>query len=179
MSTSTEAPNSIKVVVFDLGNTVLRELPQFQSLGLPMAQWPTVETVEGVEPALQALHGKFRLCVASNSIYRVEFTAMALQRARVRQFFERVFNSHEFGVAKPEAGFFLKILEQMQVQAAEAIIVGDSYQKDIVPAKDLGFRTIYFREAFSASPVPASDAVISQMHDLPGAVTRLNGTDGS
>lgn len=165
---------TIKAVIFDVGNTLLREFPQFFDLGVPMAEWPLVEALPGVPEALKELQTSYRCCVAANSVYPIEHMVKALHRAKIVDYFDGIFNSHEAGVAKPDPAFFKMFLEEMELQANEAVIVGDTYTKDIVPAKNLGFHTVLLREAFSATPVPAADVVISAMSELPDAVRKLS-----
>jgi HAD superfamily hydrolase (TIGR01509 family) len=49
--------------------------------------------------------------------------------------------SFRAGLAKPDPRLFTRVLETAGVDAAGAVMVGDSYEKDIAPAHALGMRT--------------------------------------
>jgi len=49
------------------------------------------------------------------------------------------------GVRKPDPAIFALALERLGVSAAEAWVVGDSYDRDIVPGKTLGCSTIWLK----------------------------------
>jgi len=44
--------NKIKAIIFDWGDTVMCDFPEYTG---PMAYWPKVEVVPGIEKALQQL----------------------------------------------------------------------------------------------------------------------------
>ena len=48
------------------------------------------------------------------------------------------------GLHKPNPEFFLHALEQMGVEAENATMVGDSWEKDVLPARALGMRAVWF-----------------------------------
>ena len=55
--------SKITTLVFDWGNTLMKELP-FPGA---MVDWPVVGTVPGAEQALRTLKGSYQLVVASNA----------------------------------------------------------------------------------------------------------------
>lgn len=71
----------------------------------------------------------------------------------VREKFDNVFHhmviSAEVGVAKPEAKIFHIALEQLQVQANEAVFVDDFYE-NIEACEKLGMKAIHFKDPESA-----------------------------
>ena len=52
-----------RVVIFDWGDTVIRDFPQFRG---PMVFWPQVEVTEGIAESLPEIHKHFSICIASN-----------------------------------------------------------------------------------------------------------------
>ena len=46
---------------------------------------------------------------------------------------------------KPDPGIFLHALQCLAVKPEEAVMIGDDYEKDIVPAARLGLRTHWVR----------------------------------
>ena len=51
-------------IVFDWGDTVMRDFPEFKG---PMTLWPRVEAVDGVTEALESLYQDTVCCLASNA----------------------------------------------------------------------------------------------------------------
>jgi len=58
-------PLEITTLVFDWGDTLMTVDPRFSGA---MGDWPEVTAVPGVQTALAALQGRFRLAVASNAV---------------------------------------------------------------------------------------------------------------
>ena len=54
---------TIRAIVFDWGDTLMRDF----GLPGPMALWPRVEVLPGAAAALEVLHERYRLAVASNA----------------------------------------------------------------------------------------------------------------
>jgi HAD superfamily hydrolase (TIGR01549 family) len=53
------------------------------------------------------------------------------------------FLSFEMGVSKPDKEFFRKALDRLKVDPKEIVMIGDTYKNDILPAIELGMRTIW------------------------------------
>jgi putative hydrolase of the HAD superfamily len=58
-------------------------------------------------------------------------------------YLDAVIDSRVVGVAKPDPGIFRLALDRLGLAAADALMVGDSYDRDIVPAHGLGMRTAW------------------------------------
>ena len=69
------------------------------------------------------------------------------------------------GVRKPDPAIFMLALERLGVPAAEAWVVGDSYDRDIVPGKTLGCSTIWLRGGGWTTPADtaAADVTITSL----------------
>jgi putative hydrolase of the HAD superfamily len=57
--------NKTKAIIFDWGDTIMRNFPEYPG---PMAYWPRVEAVTGINDALQHLQKDFICCLASNAV---------------------------------------------------------------------------------------------------------------
>ena len=53
-----------------------------------------------------------------------------------------IFTPKETGADKPELKAFLAVLEKMQVDPNEAVMVGDSIERDILPAQAIGIKAV-------------------------------------
>ena len=166
----------IRAVVFDWGNTLMRDLSGFRG---PMAEWPRVELVPGVADALERLPRYLVCCVATNAVDSdAELLGLALERGGIRHHFRHLFTARELGAIKPDPRFFRRILLTLGVEPRASIMVGDSYTTDIAAAKAVRMRTVWFSQAPLTRPTPCADVVIHSMEDLPSAVAQIEADDG-
>ncbi len=56
-----------------------------------------------------------------------------------------VVTSEEWGVAKPQPGFFARVLEAAQAEPGRTVYVGDHPANDVFPAKQAGLRVAHIR----------------------------------
>ena len=96
----------------------------------------------GAEEALERLHGKYRLFLASNGTASVQ--AGRLTSANLYRFFEKVFISEEIGFNKPSRAFFDACAARIPGYSPEkAMMVGDSLTSDILGGIRAGMRTCW------------------------------------
>ncbi|MGW4516442.1 HAD family hydrolase [Streptomyces sp. NPDC004393] len=96
---------------------------------------------DDVRPALSALRGLGRrVIVAGNQTRRAGELLRDLNLP-----VDLVVTSGEWGVAKPQAGFFERVLEVAQAAPAETLYVGDHPANDVFPARRAGLRTAHLR----------------------------------
>ena len=96
---------------------------------------------DDVRPALSALQGLgVRVVVAGNQTARAGQLLRGLDLPA-----DLVVTSEEWGVAKPQPGFFERVLEVAQAKPHETVYVGDHPANDVVPAKAAGLRTAHIR----------------------------------
>lgn len=165
---------AIKAVIFDWGDTLMRDYPDRAG---PMVTWPHVEAVPGAEEALTALAAAgLQLAVASNAgASDAELMGQALARVGLRRFFAHLWTSKELGASKPAPEFFREAARRAGVEPHECVMVGNDYAKDIVGAKAAGLRTVWLAVGTNgeAVAVPAADAVIAELGRLPVALDAL------
>ena len=162
---------NIKAIVFDWGDTLMRDFPGHQG---PMAHWPRVEVIPGVPEALPQLHKQMVCCVASNAgDSNAELMGFALDRVGIRQYFHHLITSRELGATKPDPAFFREVLRRLGVEPQECIVVGNDYLKDIAPARAVGLRTIWFSEGPVTEPAPCADTVLNSMEGLVATIMTI------
>lgn len=164
----------IRVLVFDGGDTVMRVFPQYSG---PMAHWPEVAPVPGIEAALAALAGRYRLAMATNAADSGSVLVRdALRRVGLDRFFEAVFTPRELGARKPDGAFYRSVLHKMRCAAGEAAMIGDDYANDVAGAKASGLAAVWFNPGRAACPEPhpAYDAEVTEMPALPAALAHLH-----
>ena len=134
---------AIKAVVFDWGDTIMRELP-FEGA---MKNWPFVSLVPEADRILRILKEKYLVIMASNAgDSSTEDIIEALKRVGVDSYFHQVFSSKDIGYEKPHPQFFHYIQEELKLEEYELVMIGNSCEKDIRGAKSVNWRTIWFNE---------------------------------
>jgi putative hydrolase of the HAD superfamily len=68
-----------------------------------------------------------------------------LQGLGLAELFDAVVLCSDVGAAKPEAAIFQRALEQLQVPARRAVVVGDDEEQDIEGARAVGIRAIHVK----------------------------------
>ncbi len=167
------------ILVFDWGNTLMKVFPGNKG---PMAGWPEVSEVEGVIEALEKLLGRHTMVVATNAgDSDAPQVWKALRRAGLGEYFKAVFTSREVGTQKPGADFFCQIEGVLACPAYRIVMIGDDYNSDVLGAKTVGWRAVWYNPARQDAPgsIPFQDAEIDHMADLPQALERLSLPDYS
>ena len=85
-------------------------------------------------------------------------------------FFKEIVESSRVGVRKPDPRIYELGVDRLGMDAKEIVVVGDSYDKDIIPAKAIGCKTVWLQgTGWGKAPedVSAADAVITSIARLP------------
>lgn len=99
-----------------------------------------------VPPLLTELKKKYKLGLAFNFAYAPGLWKI-LQRFNLPRFFDAVVVSGELGLRKPHPKIFEEALKKLDIEAVQAVFVGDSLKADIYGAKRIGFRTVLVENA--------------------------------
>ena len=122
-----------------------------------------------VRPALSALRDAgVWVGVAGNQTARAEQLLRGLDLP-----VDRVVTSGEWGVAKPQAEFFERVVQMAPGRADQIVYVGDHRDIDVIPAKAAGLRVAWIRRGpwgylWSDDPVArrSADWVIDSLDEL-------------
>lgn len=93
-------------------------------------------------PVLAQLSARYPMVLVSNFYGNVE---TVLQDFKLDSYFIKVIESAVVGVRKPDPAIFTLGVEALGLQAENVVVVGDSYRKDIVPARTIGCQTIWIQ----------------------------------
>lgn len=149
----------IKAVIFDWGDTLMRDFPEKQG---PMADWDVIEVIDGVPETLEALKKDYTLCAATNAGFSdTVLMQKALKRGKIEHFFDFFFSSKDIGYKKPDPRFFLHICLQLNLMPYECLAVGNDYEKDIVAAKTAGLKTLWFNEKRITKSANSTEVIFS------------------
>jgi putative hydrolase of the HAD superfamily len=136
---------------------------------------PKVSLITGAAETLATLQAHdYRISLISNAAYS-PFLTWTLERFELLHFFEKILVSADVGVRKPALDIFRIALDQLQLEPADVVYVGDDYQKDVAAPKQLGMRAIWFRPD-GAAPSPegqaTADAIVGELIQIPDWVDR-------
>lgn len=94
-----------------------------------------------------------------------------------------VIDSRRAGVEKPDPAIFRLALEHLQVPASSVLMVGDSYERDVLPSASLGMQTAWLRSASAAAAATEHsyrpDIEIERLSELITAVEMRSGLGAS
>jgi putative hydrolase of the HAD superfamily len=91
---------------------------------------------------LLRLKEKYQMALASNFYGNLN---IVLEEFGLDGIFTNVIESSVVGIRKPDARFFKIVVDAMQLKAEETVSVGDSFYKDVLPAKKIGCHTIWMK----------------------------------
>jgi len=153
---------NIRCLLFDWGDTLMLDDPADER---EMYTWETITPMDGVAELMPRLAQQFMCAVVSNaSASNAETMKLAFERVGLAQYFDAFMTSKELGARKPQAEFFARALERLGVDAGDAVMVGNDYEKDIVSAKAVGLRTVLI--AAAQGDYPCADYVVSAFGEL-------------
>ncbi len=123
------------------------------------------------EHVLHELKKHFPLALLTNGAPDIQ--GAKIDGSNLAGFFETIIISGDLGFGKPDPRIFQLALERLKVAAHEAVMIGDSLNRDIAGARDTGLHTIwinrYNRTLADTHPVP--DLELTNLRDLPALLT--------
>ncbi|MCC8144151.1 MAG: HAD family hydrolase [Tannerellaceae bacterium] len=93
-------------------------------------------------PIVESLARQYPLVLVSNFYGNIE---AVLKDFGLEKYFQSIVESAVVGIRKPDPAIFELGLKQIQLPAGEVVVIGDSHDKDIVPATRLGCQTIWLK----------------------------------
>ena len=123
------------------------------------------KTVKKSATVLEQLSQSYPLALVSNFYGNIR---TVLKEMDIAPYFTDVIESVVVGVRKPDPAIFTLGVRSLGFDAAHVLAVGDSYTKDIIPAKEAGCQTVWLRgkgweETFDTGK---ADAVIERFEEL-------------
>lgn len=113
------------------------------------------ETAKSREVLLQ-LKQHYPMVLVSNFYGNI---ATVLKEFKLDGIFDTIIESAVVGVRKPDPQIFTLGVEALGMQPDEVVVVGDSMDKDIIPAGKAGCHTVWFKgEGWTNDPVDESPA---------------------
>ena len=114
-------------------------------LGVDYPEWSPLyeELYPDTMECLRILKKKYKLGIIANQIPGAE---KRLEEMGIRRYFDVIVSSAEEGVAKPDPRIFHIALIRASCTPEQAVMIGDRIDNDIVPAKQMGMKTVWIRQ---------------------------------
>ncbi len=158
-----------------------RRLPEAELTGLVQALEEMElavrpDPIDGIEEALQALEGRYRLCIVSDAIVSPgRVLRQLLDSYGLARYFTGFAFSDEVGHSKPHPDMFEAAARQLGVGLEEMVHVGDRDHNDVKGPHALAMKAVLFAGSRATDrATTTADAVIERMAELPAAIDRLN-----
>lgn len=121
---------------------------------------------DDVEPLLPALSRDYQLVLVTNGLGDLQ--REKIEAVRLGRWFERIVISGEVKSWKPDSAIFRHALSLAGVAAEEAVMIGDSLERDIRGACALGIRTVWMRRYAHLTPHEElrPDATAADVHGV-------------
>ena len=113
---------------------------------------------------LDYLKPKYSLGILSNGFPKVQESK--LSRLNMQSYFEYKIYSEDIGVAKPYPGIFSEAERKANSKPFETVYIGDSYENDIVGAKNFGWQAIFFNPKKTSENNSLADFEISDLKEI-------------
>ncbi|MEK6875109.1 MAG: HAD family hydrolase [Nanoarchaeota archaeon] len=100
-----------------------------------------IKLYDDSEEIIRQLQQKYAIGMITN-IYEITAEKTKQDLNRFFNNFDPLLMSYECRIAKPDPLIFHLALERLDINPEEAVMAGDSMKRDIIPAQQLGMKTI-------------------------------------
>lgn len=118
------------------------DVPEYASKIASLCNDSAKSYVEKARPVLEALGAKYPIVLVSNFYGNIE---TVLTTYGIRKYFKKIIESAVVGVRKPDPEIFKLGVKALGLPANECVVIGDSYKKDILPAREAGCQAIWIK----------------------------------
>ncbi|WP_029904939.1 HAD family hydrolase [Prevotella sp. 10(H)] len=123
------------------------------------------DLIDKEKSLLRILKDRYPMVLVSNFYGNVQ---SVLSDFGLLEYFHDIIESAVVGVRKPDPAIFGLGVESLGLPASAVVVIGDSYSKDILPASEIGCRTIWLKgQGWCDDEENATaDAIISDFMEL-------------
>lgn len=174
--------DSLALVGDALEASGLRHLPAPEVLGaLDVPAALVTRPFDGVKSFLASLKEcHLRVVIVTNAFFRTEAGMRRdAEQLGFGEWIDYVLSSIDTGVRKPNPLMFQRALDAARSSPHETVMIGDSEEKDILPAKQLGMRTIRLVIEGRVPDRSEANSVITRLAEAAALVRRWAAEDRS
>ena len=101
-----------------------------------------LKLVPGARIVLDYLHHKYRMAIITNGFKEVQVDKLI--QSGLKKYFDKVFISEEVGAQKPHKKIFEHAVKSMNAPKKKSLMIGDSWEADIIGARMFGMDQVYY-----------------------------------
>jgi len=117
-----------------------------------LAEMPLqTKLIEGAREVLDYLHGRYEVAIITNGFKEVQYEK--IQKSALAKYFRKIFISEEIGAQKPGRKIFEHAIKSMNAPKKSSLMIGDSWEADIVGAMNFGIDQVYFNPGIEEKKV--------------------------
>jgi len=136
---------------------------------------PSLKLSFGLEREVRAISRHFKIGIAGQ--YGGEILRLLEERSILDCFTVRL-TQDDFSITKPDPRYYEQIVQACGVEPQQCIMVGDRIDKDVIPAKQLGMKTVLIRVGLHRNqqariPFEIPDAELDGVWGLAATVREL------
>lgn len=114
--------------------------------------------LDGTVEMLEYLKKEYQLHIITNGFEEVQ--RLKMEKSGIANYFNIVVTSESVGVKKPNPRVFEYALTEAKAQPEESIMIGDSYEADIMGALNMGMLAIHLTEEKSSNGIATISSLI-------------------
>jgi HAD superfamily hydrolase (TIGR01549 family) len=139
------------------------------------ANAPALVLMDGADKVIQVLAKKYKLLLAGQ--YGEEIMHLFEGYSLVDCFYNAL-TQDDFDITKPDPRYLERIIQKGNADPHQCVMVGDRIDKDVIPAKMLGMKTVLARNGLHKNQVPRipdemPDVEIRDIRELPEAIEKI------
>lgn len=101
-----------------------------------------LDVLKSTRPVVETLSKKYKLVLVSNFYGNIN---TILEDFKLISYFDSIIESSVVGVRKPDPAIYQLGVDAMGYKAESVLVVGDSFSKDVVPAKAVGCQVAWLK----------------------------------
>ncbi|MGB9695681.1 MAG: HAD family hydrolase [Ignavibacteria bacterium] len=132
--------------------------------------WDVRDNINSSRRIISSLKQNYKIGVVSNFYGNLPIICNNLNLLNL---LDIVVDSVKIGYSKPDPGIFLFALKSLNSSPEECIVVGDSYERDIKPSKQIGCKTIWLKgKSWKEESEPnCADFIITTLSEIKEILT--------
>ncbi len=101
-----------------------------------------LKLVPGARVVLDQLHHKYKMAIITNGFREVQVDKLI--QSGLEKYFDKVIISEEVGAQKPHKKIFEHAVKSMNAPKRKSLMIGDSWDADILGARQFGMDQVYY-----------------------------------
>lgn len=118
--------------------------------------------LDGATEILEYLAPNYTLHIITNGFQEVQ--ELKLKKSSIGHFFDTITSSEEVGVKKPNPLVFETALKKASARISESIMIGDTFEADILGAEGIGMKTLFYN--YRKENIPSNYLLVNHLLEI-------------